>query len=698
MTVNLSMLAGAGAQFFDNNGDPLSGGKVFTYAAGTTTPQATYTTNAGNVAHANPIVLDSAGRVPSGGEIWLTDAVSYKFVLANSAGTTIATYDNITGNGSVVLPLLAASNGSALIGFIQDGAGTVSRTVESTLRDIVHVKGFGAVCDGIADDTSAINAFFTYAQSNKCHAVMEGNFKVTSAITSTGGAGSTFYFNAVITAANTMDWVIKFVDHSGVYFAGDLEVYGAGSNPYANRLCKDGMVFENCRGANFEKIRAERFLRFGVQVTATGNNTLLNLGDVRTFYCGSSISADHRSSHSYTGKINTGSASAAAQRSEITLSSVPANLAVNMLAVVGGEPYIVTAISGTNVTVYPWIKSTSATGTIDFFIGAGVKIEGDDAASVNLNSVDSTYSAVGIHSASLYGFKAKRLVSQLNGIGVVAGNNTASTYYGNTLESFYTEGNTFDIVKTTSGGVGLTINGMYEFAPEKFYQLSPRLASYEYDGLYIALSSVLINTGGKQYSRIQATNGLGGYSASYAVTADNSVIPIKGGNSISISLAFDAGNDRNFGHNHLTFIVYGRRAGSRVDSITFTPANPAFTVMGAASYVISGVTTVMLVTAWFDFEASNWVINKQELSTRLTGSATYDPPSLADGAGATTTVTVTGAILGDYAVASFSRDLQGINVTAYVSAADTVSVRFQNETGGTIDLASGTLRAFVTKL
>jgi hypothetical protein len=81
----------------------------------------------------------------------------------------------------------------------------------------------------------------------------------------------------------------------------------------------------------------------------------------------------------------------------------------------------------------------------------------------------------------------------------------------------------------------------------------------------------------------------------------------------------------------------------------------------------------------------------------LNGSATYDPPSLADAAGATTTVTVTGAALGDFALASFSLDLQGISVTAYVSATDTVSVRFQNESGGTLDLSSGTLRARVWK-
>jgi len=100
MAVNLSPVGGVAAQFFDNNGVILSGGKLFTYAAGTTTPQTTYTSSNGLVAWTNPIVLNSAGRVPSGGEIWLTDGVQYKFVLKDSNDVTIATYDNITGINS----------------------------------------------------------------------------------------------------------------------------------------------------------------------------------------------------------------------------------------------------------------------------------------------------------------------------------------------------------------------------------------------------------------------------------------------------------------------------------------------------------------------------------------------------------------------------------------------------------------------
>jgi len=119
--VSLSAFGGVGAQFFDNNGVPLSGGKIYTYEAGTTTPLASYTSSSGGTAHTNPIILNSAGRVPNGGEIWIQLRL-YKFVLETSTGVLIATYDNVgssfnataiianfTGNGSTVAFTLASS-------------------------------------------------------------------------------------------------------------------------------------------------------------------------------------------------------------------------------------------------------------------------------------------------------------------------------------------------------------------------------------------------------------------------------------------------------------------------------------------------------------------------------------------------------------------------------------------------------------
>lgn len=78
--------------------------------------------------------------------------------------------------------------------------------------------------------------------------------------------------------------------------------------------------------------------------------------------------------------------------------------------------------------------------------------------------------------------------------------------------------------------------------------------------------------------------------------------------------------------------------------------------------------------------------------------ATLDADTLADGAGDTDTVAVPGVALGDMVLsASLAVDVVGLIVTAYVSAANTVSIRFQNETGAEVNLASATLRLVVVR-
>ena len=67
-------------QFFDANGNPLVGGKLFTYAAGTTTPLATYTDSSAGTPNTNPIILNARGEA----NVWL-DNTTYKFVLKTAA-------------------------------------------------------------------------------------------------------------------------------------------------------------------------------------------------------------------------------------------------------------------------------------------------------------------------------------------------------------------------------------------------------------------------------------------------------------------------------------------------------------------------------------------------------------------------------------------------------------------------------------
>lgn len=79
-----------GTQYFDSNGDPLSGGKLYFYVSGTTTPQDTYTTPAYTVANTNPVILTSGGRQPS-----IFFEGSAKAILTDSSGVQIEVRDPI---------------------------------------------------------------------------------------------------------------------------------------------------------------------------------------------------------------------------------------------------------------------------------------------------------------------------------------------------------------------------------------------------------------------------------------------------------------------------------------------------------------------------------------------------------------------------------------------------------------------------
>lgn len=301
MAVNLSPIGGVAAQFFDNSGNVLTGGKIYTYAAGTTTDQATYTSSNGVTFHSNPIILDASGRVPSG-EIWLADNVAYKFVVEDSNNVLIGTYDNIVGinsnflnfytqeeiqtatAGQTVFTLSTvsyspgtnslsvfvdgvnqydgssyayvetdsttvtftaglhvgalvkfttavtltggATNASSVI-YNPAGIGAVSTTVQTKLREYVSVQDFGAVGDGVANDTSAIQAAIT-ASNGKSLYFPAGTYKVTSKTTFSSLVGTTIFgdrLKSIITAPTLIglwafDTSCSNLTIDGITFAG----------------------------------------------------------------------------------------------------------------------------------------------------------------------------------------------------------------------------------------------------------------------------------------------------------------------------------------------------------------------------------------------------------------------------------------------------------------------------------------------
>ena len=221
-------------QFFASDGSFLVGGKLYTYAAGTTTPLATYTDSTGTTANTNPIILSVRGEA----NVWLGTSL-YKFVLKDSNDVLIWTVDNISSaealantvqaNLTNYINSVAASSGSSLVGFIQAGASATARTVQSKNRDIVNVKDFGAVGNGIVDDTAAIQAAINQIASRGGGEVIfdAGKYLITSRLNANVGV----LLNGVVrtdVSANT--------NGSGTTSAKPIIVWGGAFNETMYRI------------------------------------------------------------------------------------------------------------------------------------------------------------------------------------------------------------------------------------------------------------------------------------------------------------------------------------------------------------------------------------------------------------------------------------------------------------------------------
>lgn len=202
----LSPVWGAGAQLFDNSGNVLTGGKIYTYEAGTTTPAVTYTTPLGDAFNSNPIIANASGRLAN--EIWLPVSGAYKFVLKDTNDVLIATYDNIpsipqppivndassisyeqgytvtagaftvganyliTSVGTTNFVAIGASANATGILFTATGVGSgtgtakYSRSVQTKLQESISVKDFGATGNGVTNDTAAIQAAIASLRAN----------------------------------------------------------------------------------------------------------------------------------------------------------------------------------------------------------------------------------------------------------------------------------------------------------------------------------------------------------------------------------------------------------------------------------------------------------------------------------------------------------------------------------------------------
>jgi len=255
------------AQFFDANGAPLAGGKVYTYAAGTTTPLATYTTAAAGTPNTNPVILNARGEA----DIWYANGVSYKVVLKDSSDATIWTVDNIAQTGT-----MATQNANA----VNITGGTIGSGVTfngNTSGTASNVTGVVAVANGGTGASTAATA-----RTNLGAAASGANTDITAldqdiTITATGTiAANTIGYRGTPPNVQTAAYTLALADagkHISITTGGVvIPANSAAAFPVGTTLA----IYNNSSSSQTISITTDTLRQAGT--TNTGSRTLAGYG------------------------------------------------------------------------------------------------------------------------------------------------------------------------------------------------------------------------------------------------------------------------------------------------------------------------------------------------------------------------------------------------------------------------------------
>ena len=196
-------------QFFANDGTPLVGGKLYTYAAGTTTPLASYTTYVGDVANTNPVILDSRGEA----NVWLSGAL-YKLALYDADDALIWTVDNVSAVNNGIFSGPVAGTTGTFSGALTAASGAFSGPVSGTTGTFSGAGTFsgllrvnaGAFTPPVVATQAASAITVNCALSNVFTTTLTANITTLTFSNSNDGQTINWFITQDATGSRTMTW------------------------------------------------------------------------------------------------------------------------------------------------------------------------------------------------------------------------------------------------------------------------------------------------------------------------------------------------------------------------------------------------------------------------------------------------------------------------------------------------------------
>lgn len=582
-----------------------------------------------------------------------------------ATGTVAAT--TVQGAINEIVSDLAASSGASLVGFIQSGTSPQATTVQSELRAIVRPEQYGAVGDGVANDTSAMtNAMTEAVSAGKRLVLRTGATYLLSSWTAFSNSGQLWLEGNKATLKGPSS-TVDFLTPAANFYIQDC-VFDRWNSVVERLAAQTGSFTDvrfignratNCDGIAINIERPVEQYRIedndfdtctGGYAVRIGTNTYADQDTwLRGWIKGN--------------RFKTLSAASTTSVAAILVYGREVTIADNKIDGISqsgtGEAWGIYTKARYSQVYGNYVNNVVASGSGD---NVGINIKGTTRA-VTSSPQGFAVTVFGNHVRNIgsAGVRGTGIRAQTDDVLIFGnttedcGNNGIATDEATAYRNVRILHNIVRFATNTAGTVGIRMEG------------SGTAVTAEHNSVRNAATGIRLTTGASSSTMAEAqivrntiegaTNGII-FDAFSGCTLDRPIIE----------------------HNVVTDGTYGLLYNGSAGTVT--SAKIRFNDTSRASTPVSGsMGTTPVVEGNVGY---------------LTGTATWNPGSIANGASEATTLTVAGAALGNSVQASFSLALAGLALAAQVSATDTVEVRLLNNSGGSVDLGSGTIRVRVS--
>ena len=680
--------------FTDVSGKPLDGGYVYIGESGLnpeTSPIVVYWDEALTIPAAQPLrtVNGMIARNGSPAEVWFS-GYDYSLTTKDVNGVLLT---HILSQFGIPEGSLSAPDGSSLIGYIAEGTGAVATTVQDKLRESVSVKDFGAVGDGVADDTAAVQAA---ANAQKSLHINPGNYLLNSDVTvpsdlvmfgdgrdvsQFSGAGK-FILQGSLQAEN-----IGFLGTSEHL---EIATNAVGATTFGY-IRVDKCLFNNSSTFSIvtEGINRDVFVE---EVTVL--NSVFNGGGAGSGAI--DIRASHRVANIHNNIIedyNSGGGAGGIRLGQLTTSAdnncyshITNNYIDNISAIGGsGSTYGIQVLKGFMNIIGNTVRNLINDDKDDcegiYASGFSSRVIGNTL--VDAGAGEAQITIKGGSKCNVIGNYVFQTAGRNRAPGISIQNASGSICQGNIVISPYKRGIWIDGANVPSD---VLIDGNFIQNVENDGTGAAFLGPTS--GIYLAQTGDQVRVTNNQIKNVvdsvTATNVAGIHSTGnkVALYINDNTVTITNGDAILISTApqFVAVN----GNDLLGTANQGFRTSTTggVTNLQFTNNKIASTI--TTPVLFSGLVLPTTFTAHGNINY-------------LKGTVTAGVGPVASGASATLTATVTNARLGDTVKVFSPVSLAGCFATGYVSASDTATIVVGNLTGGSVTLSSGTWKVDVEK-